>query len=79
MNGNGFSTNILVLDGKNWDRWSALMKSLFGAQEVISEIVQNGYEELGANATEAQRTTYRESKKKDCKALFYIKSRFSTL
>ncbi|MCH81937.1 retrovirus-related pol polyprotein from transposon TNT 1-94, partial [Trifolium medium] len=29
----GFSKNILVLDSKNWDRWSALMKSLFGAQE----------------------------------------------
>ncbi|PNY02359.1 F-box protein [Trifolium pratense] len=71
MNGGGFSTNILVLDNKNWDKWSALMKSLFGAQEV-SEIVQNGYEELGANPTEAQRAAYRESKKKDCKALFYI-------
>ncbi|GAU33832.1 hypothetical protein TSUD_393400 [Trifolium subterraneum] len=42
MNTNGFGTNILVLDGKNWDRWSAVMKTLF------------------------------ESKKKDCKALFYI-------
>ncbi|PNX73884.1 F-box protein [Trifolium pratense] len=71
MNGGGFPTNILVLDGKNWDRWSAMMKSLFGAQEV-SEIVQNGYEELGANSTEAQRETYRDAKKKDCKALFYI-------
>ncbi|MCI85646.1 F-box protein, partial [Trifolium medium] len=47
------------------------MKSLFGAQEVL-EIVTDGYEELGANPTDAQRTTFRESKKKDCKALFYI-------
>ncbi|MCI46541.1 F-box protein, partial [Trifolium medium] len=47
------------------------MKSLFGAQEV-SEIVQNGYEDLGAHPTEAQRRTYKESNKKDCKALFYI-------
>ncbi|KHN42350.1 Retrovirus-related Pol polyprotein from transposon TNT 1-94, partial [Glycine soja] len=61
----------LVLDGKNWDRWSALMKSLFGAQEV-SDLVQNGYEDLGANPTEAQRLMFKEAKKKDCKALFYI-------
>lgn len=72
MNNNGgFSSNILVLDGKNWDRWSALMKSLFGAQEV-SDLVQNSYEDLGANPTEAQRLVFKEAKKKDCKALFYI-------
>ncbi|KAK2386464.1 hypothetical protein QL285_060356 [Trifolium repens] len=71
MNTNGFGTNILVLDNKNWDRWSALMKSLFGAQEV-SDLVTDGYEDLVANPTEAQRTAFREAKKKDCKALFYI-------
>ena len=72
MNSNGFpSTNLTVLDGKNWDRWSAMMKSLFGAQDVL-EIVQNGYEDLAANATDAQRTAFKEVKKKDCKALFYI-------
>ncbi|MCI64779.1 F-box protein, partial [Trifolium medium] len=47
------------------------MRSLFGAQEVI-DLVTNGYEDLGANPTEAQRTTFKEAKKKDCKALFYI-------
>ncbi|XP_073225681.1 uncharacterized protein [Cicer arietinum] len=47
------------------------MKSLFGAQEV-SEIVQNGYEDLVGNPTDAQRTAFKEAKKKDCKALFYI-------
>ncbi|PNX78407.1 F-box protein [Trifolium pratense] len=66
-----FAKNILILDNKNWDRWSALMRSLFGAQEV-SEIVQNGYEDLGANPTDAQRATYKEAKKKYCRALFYI-------
>jgi len=25
----GFGTNILVLDGNNWERWSSLMKLLF--------------------------------------------------
>ncbi|MCH80464.1 retrovirus-related pol polyprotein from transposon TNT 1-94, partial [Trifolium medium] len=72
MNNNGgFSSNILVLDRKNWDRWSALMKSLFGAQEV-RDLAQNGYEDLKANPTEAQRLAFREAKKKDCKTLFYI-------
>ncbi|MCH84179.1 F-box protein, partial [Trifolium medium] len=71
MNTNGFGTNILVLDNKNWDRWSALMKSLFGAQETL-EVVTDGYEELVANPSDAQRSAYKEAKKKDCKALFYI-------
>jgi len=30
-NNGGFGTNILVLDGKNWDRWGALMKALFNS------------------------------------------------
>ena len=71
MNTNGFGTNILVLDGKNWDRWSAVMKSLFGAQDCY-EVVMNGYEELGENPNDAQRNAFKEIKKKDYKALFYI-------
>ncbi|KAK2386041.1 putative mitochondrial protein [Trifolium repens] len=71
MNTNGFGANILVLDGKNWDRWSAVMKSLFGAQDCY-EVVMNGYEELGENPTDAQRNAFKEIKKKDYKALFYI-------
>ncbi|XP_019414546.1 PREDICTED: uncharacterized protein LOC109326302 [Lupinus angustifolius] len=47
------------------------MKTIFGFQEV-NEVVLNGYQEIGANACEAQRTIYRESKKKDCKSLFLI-------
>jgi len=34
-NNGGFGKNILVLDGKNWERWSALMRSLFGVQDVL--------------------------------------------
>jgi len=71
MNTNGFGSNILVLDGKNWERWSALMRSLFCAQDV-SDLVQNGFEEPPANATDVQRAAFKENKKKDCKALFYI-------
>jgi len=47
------------------------MKSLFGAQDVL-ELVENGYEDLGANATDVQRAAFKEQKNKDCKALFYI-------
>ena len=71
MNTNGFGSNILILDSKNWERWSALMRSLFGAQD-LSDLVQNGFEEPPANATDVQRATFKENKKKDYKALFYI-------
>jgi len=59
MNTNGFGSNILVLDGKNWERWSALMRSLFGAQDV-SDLVQNGFEEPPANATDVQRAALKK-------------------
>lgn len=72
MNANcGFSSNILILDGSNWVRWNVLMKSLFGTQDVI-EIMQDGYEELSEDIINAQRTTFKELRKKDYKALFYI-------
>lgn len=47
------------------------MKSLFGAQNVL-ELVENEYEDLGANSTDVQRVAFKDLKKKDCKALFYI-------
>ncbi|XP_073220707.1 uncharacterized protein [Cicer arietinum] len=71
MNGGGFSSNLPILDGKNWDRWYASMRSLLGSHEVF-EIVQDGYEQLRANPTERQQTTFKDCKKKDCKALLYI-------
>ncbi|XP_019460089.1 PREDICTED: uncharacterized protein LOC109359850 [Lupinus angustifolius] len=59
-----------ILDTKNYDRWRIQMRTIFGFQEVL-EIVEDGYQEVGDSANEAQRTSYRESKK-DCKALFLI-------
>lgn len=38
----------------------------------MSGIVQNGYEDLVVNPTDSQKNAYKEVKKKDCKALFYI-------
>lgn len=47
------------------------IKFLFGMQELL-EIVQIGYEALGENHTEVQRNAFKDAKKKECKALFYI-------
>jgi len=44
-----------------------LVETLLEAQEVL-EVVHNGYKELGANLTEAHRTTLRDAKKKECGA-----------
>ncbi|XP_050914577.1 uncharacterized protein LOC127129435 [Lathyrus oleraceus] len=66
-------TNLLILDSKNYDKWAKQMKVLFGYQEVL-EIVVNGVTQLGAEATDIQRATYKEEKKKDYKALFLIHS-----
>ncbi|XP_019442233.1 PREDICTED: uncharacterized protein LOC109346948 [Lupinus angustifolius] len=70
-NDNGFSMMLPVLDTKNYDRRRIQMKAIFGFQEVY-EIIQNGYQEIEDDANEAQRTIFREFKKKDCKTLFLI-------
>jgi len=64
MNGsNSFNTHLPILEARNWERWSAVMKYLFGAQDLL-EIVQN--------AAEFQKNAHKYLKKKDCKALFII-------
>jgi len=72
MNGNSsFNTHLPIHEGGNWERWSVVMKNLFGVQDML-EIVQNGYHELGGNATKVQKTVHKELNKKDCKSLFFI-------
>ena len=73
MSGNGLPNNLPILEGKNWERWSKQMKSLFGFQESL-EVVTNGLQDLPANATEAHRTTHKDLKKKDCKAMYVIQA-----
>ncbi|XP_019189504.1 PREDICTED: uncharacterized protein LOC109183932 [Ipomoea nil] len=63
--------SVPVLDGKNYNRWSAQMKVLFDYHELL-EIVETGVATLADNATEAQKAAHREMKKKDKKALYYI-------
>ena len=72
MNGSSsFNTHLPILEVRNWERWSAVMKKLSGAQDLL-EIVQNGVGDLAANATKVQRNVHKDLKKKDCKALFLI-------
>ncbi|OIW08150.1 hypothetical protein TanjilG_06693 [Lupinus angustifolius] len=53
-----FPSNLPVLDGKNWNRWSIQMKAILGFQE-ITEIVEEGYPELNAEATKQQRALFK--------------------
>ncbi|GAU10169.1 hypothetical protein TSUD_421370, partial [Trifolium subterraneum] len=66
-----FHANLPILDGKNWDTWVKQMKVIFIVQEA-DEQVNTILDPLPANATEQQRTTFREAQKKDSKALFLI-------
>ncbi|KAK2404089.1 hypothetical protein QL285_053465 [Trifolium repens] len=68
---NNFHANLPVFDGKNWDTWVKQMKVIFTFQEVYEQ-VNEGVAALPANASEEQRTTFREAKKKDNKGLFLI-------
>ncbi|RDY11003.1 hypothetical protein CR513_04403, partial [Mucuna pruriens] len=66
-----FHACMPVLDGKNFEQWCIKMGVIFSFQEVL-EMVKNGIQEVEVGATEVQREVCRESKKKDCKALFLI-------
>ncbi|XP_050888532.1 uncharacterized protein LOC127093633 [Lathyrus oleraceus] len=70
MNGGNCSliTKLPVFDGKNWNRLMIQMRVLFGAQDVL-DLVNDGYTTVTIDATEAQRNTYRELRKKNKKAL----------
>lgn len=70
---NGILNSLIILDVKNWNRWSKQMKSLFGFHETL-EVITNGIPELAENATDAQRVANKEAKKKDCKVAYFIES-----
>ncbi|PNX62988.1 hypothetical protein L195_g053281, partial [Trifolium pratense] len=73
MSRNGLPNNLPTLEGKNWERWSKQMKSLFGFQDTL-EVVTNGVQELQANATAEQRNSHGDLKKKDSKAMYAIQA-----
>ncbi|GAU17358.1 hypothetical protein TSUD_232340 [Trifolium subterraneum] len=66
-----FHANLPILDGKNWDTWVKQMRVISIVQEA-GEQVNTVLDPLPANATEQQRTTFREAQKNDSKALFLI-------
>src|ERR1044072_3191510 len=61
-----FLGNLPVLDGKNWDRWCVQMKVIFGYQEV-TEVVMEGFPDLGANPSETQHTAHRRPRRRTAK------------
>ena len=63
--------SIPILDGKNYNRWSVQMRVLFNDHELL-DIMENDVADVAENATDAQKNTHRESKKKDKKALYFI-------
>ena len=69
-NGN-FPASMSVLIGKNYDDWCAQMKVIFRFQDV-TEVVQEGVQELDRNPTDAQKVAHRDLMKRDAKALFII-------
>ncbi|KHN03199.1 hypothetical protein glysoja_045567, partial [Glycine soja] len=66
-----FPASMPVLKGKNYDDWCAQMKVIFRFQDV-TEVVQEGVQELDTNPTDAQKVAHRDLMKKDAKALFII-------
>jgi len=71
MEPGAFSTNLPILNGKNWTRWCVQMKAIFGSQDV-AEIVEEGFSALGKAPTDEQKAAYKENKKKDCRATVLI-------
>lgn len=70
-NGNLPSMSIPILTEKNWDRWCTQMKVLFSFQEV-NDVIETAFPVPDNNASDAQKSTYKENQKKDNKALFLL-------
>ncbi|KAK8938543.1 hypothetical protein KSP39_PZI011604 [Platanthera zijinensis] len=73
--GSGMPGQVPKLSKTNYGNWSIQMKVLLASKE-LWEVVEDGVEEMTAEAeaalTNAQRVAWRESKKKDKKALFIL-------
>lgn len=72
MASNGhFPANLPVLTGKNYNRWNVQMKALFAFQDLV-DVIENGVEIPKESASDAQKTGYKDLKKKDGKALVML-------
>ncbi|KAJ0566228.1 putative RNA-directed DNA polymerase [Helianthus annuus] len=67
----GIQTQIPKLTGQNYYHWHIQIKVLFESQELWN-IIDEGIKELGTNPTDEATATYRESVKKDKRALHII-------
>ncbi|GAU30308.1 hypothetical protein TSUD_385290 [Trifolium subterraneum] len=66
-----FPMNLPILTGKNYDNWCKQMKVVFRFQEMWN-LVTEGVPTLGARATDEDKESNKELKKRDYKALFII-------
>lgn len=71
MNGTSVTLFVPILDGKNYIRWSAQVRVLFDYHELLT-VIDNGVEDIAANATDAQKVAHHDMQKKDKKALYLI-------
>jgi len=55
----------MVFDQTSWFLMARTRKQIQLKHKDVSDLVQNGYEDLGTNPTEAQRLAFKEAKKKD--------------
>ena len=67
---------IPQFNDNNYDYWAITMNSMFSSQD-IWEMVENGFQEPADEETynaltQAERDFFRDNKRKDSKALFYI-------
>ncbi|XP_019429621.1 PREDICTED: uncharacterized protein LOC109337166 [Lupinus angustifolius] len=70
-NNANFSTYLPILNGKNWNKWCIQMKAIMGYQEV-SELIEEGFQDLPTKPTRAQVVTYKENRRNDCKVMFIL-------
>ncbi|XP_044476979.1 uncharacterized protein LOC123204412 [Mangifera indica] len=68
---NSAPISVLVLDGKNYNRWNVQLRVLFDYHELL-DVVENGVSTLAENETDAQKNVHHKIKKKDKKALYFI-------
>ncbi|XP_045809881.1 uncharacterized protein LOC123904237 [Trifolium pratense] len=66
-----FPMNLPILTSKNYDNWCKQMKVVFCSQDMWN-LVTVGMPTIGARATDEEKETHKETKKRDYKALFII-------
>jgi len=71
QNGNLIQPQLPKLNNRNYHQWSIQMRVLYESQD-LWHIVETGIRELPADANPQQTIEFRENKKKDKKALFFI-------